>query len=91
MTSLEEFLKDGLTALTPLYPAEEARNILMTLFEDRLGVARHAYITDPDFPVDESTGIRSDLERLSRGEPIQYVLGYTEFRGRRFTVMSRLW
>ncbi len=86
MTSLKGFLDDGLKALGPLYPADEARNILMTLCESKLGVARHAYLTDPDFPVDESTGVFDDLERLSRGEPIQYVLGYAEFRGRRFKV-----
>ena len=86
MTSLKDFLMDGLTALEPLYPAEEARNILMTLCESRLGVARYAYITDPDFPVEESSGIFKDLERLSKGEPLQYVLGHAEFRGRRFKV-----
>lgn len=86
MTSLKAFLKDGLTALGPLYPAEEARNILLTLCECKLGVARYAYVTDPDFPVDDATGIFKDLERLSGGEPLQYVLGFAEFRGRRFKV-----
>ena len=86
MTSLKDFLRGGLTDLEPLYPAEEARNILMSLCESRLGVARYAYITDPDFPVEESSGIFKDLERLSKGEPLQYVLGHAEFRGRRFKV-----
>lgn len=85
---LRDFLREGVSRLGPLYPEREARNILLDLIESRLGVARYTYATDPDFsPGQEAQVILSeDLDRLSGGEPLQYVLGYSEFMGRRFRV-----
>ena len=85
---LRDFLREGVSRLGPLYPEREARNILLDLIENRLGVARYTYATDPDFsPGPEAQAILSeDLDRLSGGEPLQYVLGYSEFMGRRFRV-----
>ncbi len=85
---LRDFLREGVSRLWSLYPEREARNILLDLIENRLGVARYTYATDPDFsPGPEAQAILSeDLDRLSGGEPLQYVLGYSEFMGRRFRV-----
>ena len=85
---LRDFLREGVTRLGSLYPEREARNILLDLIENRLGVARYTYATDPGFsPGPEAQAILSeDLDRLSGGEPLQYVLGYSEFMGRRFRV-----
>ena len=85
---LRDFLREGVSRLGSLYPEREARNILLDLIENRLGVARYTYATDPDFsPGPEAQAILSeDLDRLSGGEPLQYVLGYSEFMGRRFRV-----
>ena len=85
---LRDFLREGVSRLGSLYPEREARNILLDLIESRLGVARYTYATDPDFsPGPEAQVILSeDLDRLSGGEPLQYVLGYSEFMGRRFRV-----
>ncbi len=85
---LRDFLREGVTRLGSLYPEREARNILLDLIESRLGVARYTYATDPEFsPGLEAQAILSeDLDRLSGGEPLQYVLGYSEFMGRRFRV-----
>lgn len=85
---LRDFLREGVSRLGSLYPEREARNILLDLIESRLGVARYTYATDPEFsPGPEAQAILSeDLDRLSGGEPLQYVLGYSEFMGRRFRV-----
>ena len=85
---LRDFLREGVSRLGSLYPEREARNILLDLIENRLGVARYTYATDPGFsPGPEAQAILSeDLDRLSGGEPLQYVLGYSEFMGRRFRV-----
>lgn len=85
---LRDFLREGVSRLGSLYPEREARNILLDLIESRLGVARYTYATDPEFsPGLEAQAILSeDLDRLSGGEPLQYVLGYSEFMGRRFRV-----
>lgn len=87
---LRDFLREGVSRLGSLYPEREARNILLDLIESRLGVARYTYATDPDFSTGpEAQAILSgDLDRLSVGEPLQYVLGYSEFMGRRFRVTS---
>ena len=85
---LRDFLREGVSRLGSLYPEREARNILLDLIDNRLGVARYTYATDPGFsPGPEAQAILSeDLDRLSGGEPLQYVLGYSEFMGRRFRV-----
>lgn len=85
---LRDFLKEGISRLGSLYPPSEARDIMLTLAESRLGTGRYVYATDPDYDLnEESVNILShDLARLETGEPLQYVLGYAEFFGRRFKV-----
>ena len=92
---LRDFLREGVSRLGSLYPEREARNILLDLIENRLGVARYTYATDPGFsPGPEAQAILSeDLDRLSGGEPLQYVLGYSEFMGglrRKYFALRRL-
>lgn len=58
------------------------------LCTERLGVERYTHIVEPQtqVPSDREAGLEDDLRRLCAGEPIQYVLGCTEFCGRRFSV-----
>lgn len=60
----------------------------MMLCEERLGVRSYTHIVEPLFeiPEPELPGLKADMSRLAAGEPIQYVLGYTEFCGRKFKV-----
>ena len=85
---LKDFLKEGISRLEPLYPTAEARNILVLLCEYRLGTSRYTHLVDPEYTIKPRflPGILEDLDRLSTGEPVQYVTGYAEFRGRRFKV-----
>lgn len=85
---LGDFLKEGISRLEPLYPAPEARDIILSLCESRLGTDRYTYATDPGYSVggESLSMLQEDLDRLSAGEPLQYVLGYCEFYGHRFNV-----
>ena len=85
---LRDFLKEGISRLEPLYPAQEARDIILSLCESRLGIGRYTYATDPGFSLspESSDTLAGDLGRLATGEPLQYVLGFSEFYGRRFNV-----
>ena len=67
---LADFIRQGTEALAALYPEPEARSMMLLLCEERLGVSRHAYLTEPALEV----------------EPIQYILGFADFYGRRFNV-----
>ena len=85
---LSAFIKDGIERLSSLYPSPEARGIVLWLCEERLGVKNYTHIVEPLYEItpEEQLGLDADMERLAKGEPIQYVLGYAEFCGRRFKV-----
>ncbi len=55
---------------------------------ERLGVKSYTHIVEPGFEISETVlnVLESDMERLLRWEPIQYVLGCAEFCGHRFAV-----
>lgn len=82
---LADFQKKALEDLIGIYPEPEARNIIGILIQERLGLPSYAPVTEPDREI-ETTQLEGDLERLRSSEPIQYVLGYAEFYGRRFGV-----
>ena len=85
---LRDFLREGIARLESLYPAAEARNILLLLCSARLGTSRYTYLTEPGYEISAESfkELSEDTDRLASGEPIQYVLGYEEFCGRRFKV-----
>ena len=82
---LADFIRQGTEALAALYPEPEARSMMLLLCEERLGVSRHAYLTEPALEVPAGC-LAGDLVRLRNGEPIQYILGFADFYGRRFNV-----
>lgn len=83
-----EFIRESVPALEKLYPSPEARGLVLMLCEERLGVRSYTHIVEPLFEISEAalSGLKADMSRLAAGEPIQYVLGYTEFCGRKFKV-----
>ena len=85
---LSDFIRQSRESLSDLYPPEESSSIVSRLCEERLGVKSYTHIIEPltEVPGKMYSGLADDLRRLSEGEPLQYVLGYTEFRGHRFNV-----
>jgi len=85
---LVEFIQEGTERLGHLYPTVEARSIVLMLCEKRIGTKNYTHIVEPKFPIPKKAlpGLKADMERLVSGEPIQYVIGQTEFCGRIFTV-----
>lgn len=85
---LADFIKDSMQRLSAIYPSPEARGILAILCEERLGVKSYTHIVEPGYEIDLEAldGLLSDMDRLAAAEPVQYVLGFADFCGRRFAV-----
>ena len=85
---LTDFLKKGIAALEPLYPTAEARSIVLMLCEAVIGTKNYTHIVDPQYQIDKKgeQPLAEAMVRLQAGEPIQYVIGKTEFCGRSFHV-----
>ena len=81
---LPEFIREGAAALEALYPPEEARSLVLRLAGDLCGFAPFDYIVRPETEVPAE--LQDGLRRLLAGEPLQYITGFQEFRGRRFRV-----
>lgn len=87
---LSDFIQKNSRALQALYPEREAREIVLRLCEDLLGVSRVCHILKPDTEIAPELlpSLQSAMHRLLEYEPLQYVLGYTEFAGRTFKLDS---
>lgn len=74
--------------LTPLYDAGEAKAIVRWALEVRFGLS----LTDilcgklTALSSDDKRELSAIMRRLEKGEPVQYVLGETDFCGRQFHV-----
>ena len=87
---LTEFIKISTALLEPLYPTAEAHNIVLILCSEILGTKNYTHIVEPEYKIADSKlpELEARMERLCKGEPIQYVVGKTEFCGRVFKVKS---
>lgn len=85
---LTEMLKEGISSLERLYTTAESRSIMLMLCEAKTGTKSYTHIVEPEYELSDAqvTLLRENLERLSKGEPIQYVIGKAEFCGFEFNV-----
>lgn len=85
---LKDIIEQGTKMLSVMYPVEEARQTVFAYLEDALGVKRHTHIIEPDYQVTEEkvSDVLTAFERMSSGEPLQYILGRAWFYGRQFRV-----
>ena len=80
--------RELIAALTPLHGAGEARAIVRMVMEERFGLSQTDLLLgkDTDLSANDRTELEKIAERLLVGEPVQHVLGYAYFCGRRFRV-----
>lgn len=85
---LADFIKKGVTALEPLYPTAEAHSIVLMLCESLIGTKSYTHIVEPRYDIDRKAEqpLAEAMLRLQAGEPIQYVIGRTDFCGHSFKV-----
>ena len=85
---MQQFLKNLQTSLQNAYSESEIHVLGMLILEKLTGFSRTRLLTDKDIALNEIQRNLSVqyLERLINHEPIQYILGETEFYGLKFKV-----
>ncbi|MDO5442151.1 MAG: peptide chain release factor N(5)-glutamine methyltransferase [Bacteroidia bacterium] len=85
---LTDFIKEGIRDLEDLYPTIEAHNMIMMLCESFLGTKNYTHIVEPEYEIDPAKvdALEEALARLRSGEPVQHILGFSEFCGQRYKV-----
>jgi release factor glutamine methyltransferase len=75
-------------ALSEVYPKTEIDSFFFILMEEKLNLKRIDTVLKPNFLIPERklTDLKNILVKLQKEEPIQYILGNTEFYGLPFFV-----
>jgi release factor glutamine methyltransferase len=75
-------------ALFEIYPKTEIDSFFFILMEEKLKLQRIDTVLKPDFLITDTNlkDLKSILKKLQKEEPIQYILGNTEFYGLPFFV-----
>ena len=75
-------------SLSPLYDSLEMKAIIALLFEEVCGLSRLDMLMNPNIVLSEEKSeiLSCYAEMLAEGVPVQQVLGYEYFLGRRFEV-----
>jgi release factor glutamine methyltransferase len=74
--------------LTALYGEGEAKGIVRLLLEVRFGLTWTDIVCGKadELSADDQAALKTMMQRLEQGEPVQYVVGMAEFGGRMFHV-----
>ncbi len=72
--------------LQAIYPLEEINSLFYILIDFHFKVSRLALVLDPDLKREDVKLVLTHLEQLKQEQPIQYILGKTEFYGLTFKV-----
>tara|TARA_R100001369_G_C3308689_1_gene166964 strand:+ start:86 stop:943 length:858 start_codon:yes stop_codon:yes gene_type:complete len=85
---LKELKHNFTETLSEVYPSEEIQSFFSILSEKYLNLARVQITLEADKEIDSTTlkKFETALERLKKQEPIQYIVGDTEFYGLTFNV-----
>lgn len=84
--TLRETYNRSAARLEPLYGPVEARAVVDRLLEEKYGIGRIERATAGEAEFPHGGDWENDLQRLERWEPVQYLIGYGDFYGRRFAV-----
>ncbi len=74
--------------LTPIYDQEEARNFFYLILQDLKGLSKVDVALNPEIELtkEEKNKFEDYIKKLKNNEPIQYLIGTTEFYGLTFNV-----
>ena len=83
MTNLKQLKLNFLKDLSTVYDKDETSTLFAWLAEDLLHLKTHDLLIKTEVYIEESQLLKFQeaKERLQKGEPIQYILGYAEFFG----------
>ncbi len=78
--------------LAERYGMDEARAIVRWVLGERFGLSMADILCDKvtELSADDRTDLEKMMLRLENGEPVQYVLGFADFCGRRFSVAPQV-
>jgi len=85
---LKDFVKQSREALEKEFQPQQANALVGILCSEYLGVQPYTHIVNPSYEISPKhfPRLESAFKRLLDGEPIQYIIGYSEFFGRKFNV-----
>ena len=85
---LKEFKLFFNEALSAIYPKTEIDSFFFILMEEKLKLQRIDTVLKPDYLITEKNliDLKTIVKRLQKEEPIQYIIGTTEFYGLPFLV-----
>lgn len=88
MKTVNQVSADFLAQLSTIYDANEVNSLFMMVLENVVNIssAKIKAFPEKEISTPDSDRITNILTRLTNGEPIQYILGYTEFYGLTFKV-----
>ncbi len=86
--TLKDFKDQFFKRLDSLYPAQEIESFFRILIETYLGLSSIDLVLNPDqkIKLKKLDLLLAARERLTHFEPLQYILGQTEFYGLHFTL-----
>lgn len=88
MFSLNDLEKKFLENLINIYPPKEIKNIFKLLIIDILNIKSVEYLLIKNEILNKTKTIKilNCLKRLKKFEPVQYIIGYTEFLNHKITL-----
>ena len=88
MKTVKDVSAAFLGQLLPLYDVNEINSLFLIVLANIAGISSAKIKAFPETEIapDKVQAIKNILERLKTGEPVQYILGHTEFYGLPFKV-----
>lgn len=85
---ISELKKTFTASLVELYPKEEIQSFFNILSQEYFGLSRLEIALNPEIEISKEASVKLNkaLKRLRDNEPIQYIIGNTEFYGLTFLV-----